>query len=86
MRVHPTIHQSIIEAIKGKNYVTRVMRDHSEGSGEPHIYGKRGGRPPLLSTTERTIRHGSSLTLPKGCWVARLPTQALPAQGRSVPA
>ena len=46
--IHPNIHQSIIEAIRGKNYVTLVMRDHSEESGEPHIYGKRGGAPMLL--------------------------------------
>ena len=46
--VHPNIHQSILEATKGKNYVTPVMRDHSEESGEPHIYGTRGGRSMLL--------------------------------------
>ena len=46
--VHPNINESIIDAIKGKNYVTLLMRDHREESGEPHIYGKRGGRPTLL--------------------------------------
>ena len=54
--VHPNIHQSILEATKGKNYVTPVMRDHSEESGEPHIYGTRGGRSPVSFPDRLTVK------------------------------
>jgi hypothetical protein len=37
--IHPNIHESLIQAIKNKNFVTLVMRDHTEESGEPHVYG-----------------------------------------------
>ena len=46
--IHPNIHESLIQAIKSKNFVTLVMRDHSEESGEPHVYGQRDGRPMVL--------------------------------------
>ena len=42
------IHESLIQAIKSKNFVTLVMRDQSEGSGEPHVYGQRDGHPMVL--------------------------------------
>ena len=37
--IHPNIHESLIQAVKNKNFVTLVMRDHTEESGEPHVYG-----------------------------------------------
>ena len=46
--IHPNFHESLTQAIKNKNFVTLVMRDHTEESGEPHIYGMRDGRPMLL--------------------------------------
>jgi hypothetical protein len=46
--IHPNIHEPIMQAIKGKNYVTLVMRDHTEESGEPHVYGQRDGHPMVL--------------------------------------
>jgi hypothetical protein len=46
--VHANIHGSIVQAIKNKNFVTLAMRDETEESGEPHVYGKRGGAPMLL--------------------------------------
>ena len=39
--IHPNIHESLVQAIKNKNFVTLVMRDQSEESGEPHV--ARGG-------------------------------------------
>ena len=50
--IHPNIHESLIQAIKNKNFVTLVLRDQSEGSGEPHVYGQRGERPTLLLYNE----------------------------------
>ena len=46
--LHPNIHESLIQAIKNKNFVTLGMRDQSEESGEPHVYGLRVGRPMVL--------------------------------------
>jgi hypothetical protein len=46
--VHPNIHASLIQAIEHKNFVTLVMRDHTEASGEPHVYGKRAVEPMVL--------------------------------------
>ena len=57
--IHPNIHESLVQAIKNKNFVTLVMRDHREESGEPHVYGQRDGRRWCCSTTVRPIRCGS---------------------------
>ena len=46
--IHPNIHESLVQAIKKKNFVTLVMRDQSEESGEPHVYGQRDGHPMVL--------------------------------------
>jgi hypothetical protein len=46
--IHPNIHASLVQAIKNKNFVTLVMRDQSEGSGEPHVYGQRDGHSMVL--------------------------------------
>ena len=46
--IHPNIHESLVQAIKNTNFVTLVMRDHSEESGEPQVYGQRGGHPMVL--------------------------------------
>ena len=46
--IHPNIHESLVQAIKNKNFVTLVMRDHREESGEPHVYGQRDGHPMVL--------------------------------------
>ena len=46
--IHPNIHESLVQAIKNKNFVTLVMRDQSEESGEPHVYGQRDGHPMVL--------------------------------------
>ena len=46
--IHPNIHESLVQAIKNTNFVTLVMRDQSEESGEPHVYGQRDGRPMVL--------------------------------------
>jgi hypothetical protein len=46
--IHPNIHESLAHAIKNKNFVTLVMRDQSEESGEPHVYGQRDGHPMVL--------------------------------------
>lgn len=51
--VHPNIHESIIQAIQNKNFVTLIMHGH-EMSGEPHVYGMRGGHPMLLLYNEET--------------------------------
>jgi hypothetical protein len=42
--VHPNIHGALLEAIQKKNFVMLVMHGH-EVSGEPHVYGMRGGHP-----------------------------------------
>ena len=46
--IHPNIHESLVQAIKNTNFVTLVMRDHREESGEPHVYGQRDGHPMVL--------------------------------------
>ena len=46
--IHPNIHESLVQAIKNTNFVTLVMRDQSEESGEPHVYGQRDGHPMVL--------------------------------------
>ena len=46
--IHPNIHESLVQAIKNTNFVTLVMRDRSEESGEPHVYGQRVGHPMVL--------------------------------------
>ena len=46
--IHPNIHESLVQAIKNKNFVTLVMRDQSEESGEPHVYGQRDAHPMVL--------------------------------------
>jgi hypothetical protein len=51
--IHPNIHKSLIHAVTNKNCVTLVMHGH-EVSGEPHIYGERGGRATVLLYNEET--------------------------------
>jgi len=46
--IHPNLHASLVQAIKNTNFVTLVMRDQSEESGEPHVYGQRDGHPMVL--------------------------------------
>ena len=50
--IHPNIHVSLVEAIKNRNFVTLVMRDHREESGEPHVYGQRDGHPMCVYNGE----------------------------------
>ena len=52
--IHPNIYESLVQAIKNTNFVTLVMRDQSEESGEPHVYGQRDGHPMVLLYNDET--------------------------------
>ena len=52
--IHPNIHESLVQAIKNRNFVTLVMRGQSEESGEPHVYGQRDGHPMVLLYNDET--------------------------------
>ena len=46
--IHPNIHESLVQTIKNRNFVTLVMQDQREESGEPHVYGQRDGHSMVL--------------------------------------
>jgi hypothetical protein len=51
--VHPNVHGALFQAIQNKNFVTLSMHGH-EVSGEPHVYGMRGGHPMVLIYNQET--------------------------------